>query len=55
MKNGISLLYQCFSIMVYCVALTILFYFSHLVYVMEKHVDQAMYQQHVISCEVIPS
>lgn len=53
MTNGTTLLYQCFSIMVYCVALTLLFYFSRMVYVMEHQVDQAMYQRHVISCEVI--
>ena len=53
MENKISLLYQCFSIAIYCVAVVLLVYFSQLIYGMEHHVDRALYQQHVISCEVL--
>ncbi len=52
MENGISLLYQCFTVMIYCLALTMLICLSHMVYAMEHQVDQNMYQQHVLSCEI---
>ncbi|SES71384.1 hypothetical protein [[Clostridium] polysaccharolyticum] len=53
MKNSIDLLYQGISMSIYCVAFLVLVFLSKQIYEMEHHVDNAMYRQHVISCEVI--
>lgn len=53
MENSVNLLYQGISLSIYCVAFVMLVFLSKQIYQMEHHVDEAMYRQHVISCEVI--
>lgn len=46
------IIYQCFNITVFCIAVFLLFYISSLVTSLENSVANSMYQQHVISCQV---
>lgn len=55
MNHGLEIFYQCFSGMVFCIAVLLLFYTSNLIIKMEQNVDRSMYKQHVISCEVARS
>lgn len=52
MENGLRILYQCFGIIIYGIAIVLLLYYSRSIEEMEKHFDRLMYQQHVISNEI---
>lgn len=52
MKQGIEMVYYAFSICMFCIALTLLVYFSHSIYQLECQVSETMYHQHVITCEL---
>lgn len=55
MKHGLFLLYQCFSVCMYCLAVMLLIYLSFNIYQLESAVKRNMYRQHVISCEMVES
>ena len=53
MRNGVHILYQCFSITIYGIAITLLFIYSHYLRELEHRLDLSMYQQHAISCDMV--
>ena len=53
MKNGFQILYQCFGIAIYGIAVALLFLYSYYLEELEHRLDRSMYQQHAISCEMI--
>lgn len=55
MRHGLFLLYQGFSVCMYCLAVMLLIYLSYNIHQLESGVKRNMYQQHVISCKVIES